>query len=58
VAKSSWITLGAGEERLAQVTLDAPEGEYQVRQATNTGSNVHEDLVIQELPEHPIKHGT
>jgi hypothetical protein len=50
--------LGAGEERLAQVTLDAPEGEYQVRQATNTGSNVHEDLVTQELAEHPIEHGT
>jgi hypothetical protein len=49
VARSSWITLGAGQERLTQVTLDAPEGEYQIRQATNVGSNVHEDLVIQEV---------
>jgi hypothetical protein len=40
VARSSWITLGAGGERLAQVTLDAPEGEYQVRQATNVCSNI------------------
>jgi hypothetical protein len=28
-----------------QVTLDAPEGEYQVRQATNVGSNIHQDHV-------------
>lgn len=55
VARSAWITLGAGQRRIAQVTLDAPAGEYLVRQATNTGSNIHEDLVIQELG--TIQHG-
>lgn len=49
VARSPWIELGAGEERLVQVTLDAPEGRYQARQATNVGSNIHDDLVTVEL---------
>lgn len=55
MARSSWIMLGAGDERLAQVTLDAPPGEYQVRQATNVGSNIHEDLVTVDLG--TIEHG-
>jgi hypothetical protein len=54
-ATSSWIMLGAGDKRLAQVTLDAPPGEYQVRQATNVGSNIHEDLVTLDLG--AIEHG-
>jgi len=49
VARSAWITLAAGQEQLAQVTLDAPEGEYDTRQATNVGGPVHDDLVIQDL---------
>ena len=55
VARSGWITLGAGQETLAQVTLDGPEGEYHVRQATNVGGNLHEDLVTQDLG--TIHHG-
>lgn len=48
VARSAFIALGPGETRVVQVTLDAPQGEYVARQATDVGSNIHnihEDLV-------------
>lgn len=55
VARSAWITLGAGQHMATQVTLDAPPGVYESRQATNVGSNVHEDHVHQDLGS--IRHG-
>lgn len=48
-ARSPWIVLAAGETRAAQITLDDEPGTYTVTQVTDTGSNVHEDLVKVDL---------
>lgn len=56
VARSPWVVLRGRQERVAQVTFDAPTGEYEIRQATNVGGNIHEDLVTQDLG--TIQHGT
>lgn len=53
--RSAWVKLEAGQSRLVQITLDAPAGDYQIRQATNTGSNIHESLTYIDLG--TIQHG-
>jgi hypothetical protein len=51
LARSPWIELGAGQRRVAQVTLDAPPGVYTARQVTSVGSNIHDDQVQLDLGE-------
>jgi hypothetical protein len=56
MARSSFIELGPGDTRAGPGHARRPRGRLPARQATNVGSNVHEDLARIDLV--TIRHGT
>lgn len=55
IARSGWVALAAGETAPVRVTVDAAPGTYELRQVTNVGSNIHEDLTAISLG--TLRHG-
>jgi len=49
IGASKWVVAPPGANIVVDLTLTAAPGTYAARQATNVGSNVHEDIVRIDL---------
>ena len=54
VARSDWLQVPGGTSVEVTVSLTAEPGVYSARQATNYGSNIHEDIATIDLG--PVTH--